>query len=112
MLTNDMKATEINRTILELLALVMISGLMLLAAFSMIVQMDTEMNILEVNAPIAGWSPPTDREDPTSPAHGCQEGGLEGYVGQAAIPLPGIGPFGAMGWKESRENVVDFLDGL
>jgi hypothetical protein len=32
----------------------MISGLMLLAAFSMIVQMDIEMNAQEVNAPVAG----------------------------------------------------------
>ncbi len=39
--TKDMKATQTNRTTLELLALVMTSGLMLLAAFSMIVQMDT-----------------------------------------------------------------------
>jgi hypothetical protein len=61
--TKDMKATQTNRTTLELLALVMISGLMLLAAlsmivqmeaaFSMIVQMDIEMNAQEVNAPVA-----------------------------------------------------------
>ncbi len=61
--TKDMKATQTNRTTLELLALVMISGLMLLAAFSMIVQMeaafsmivqmDIEMNTQEVNTPVA-----------------------------------------------------------
>ena len=45
-----MKATQTNRTTLELLVLVMISGLMLLAAFSMMVQMDIEMNAQEVNA--------------------------------------------------------------
>jgi len=39
---------------LELLTLVMTSGLMLLAAFSMIVQMDVEMNAQEMNAPVAG----------------------------------------------------------
>ena len=48
-----MKATQTSRTTPELLALVMISGLMLLAAFSMIVQMDIEMNAQEVNAPVA-----------------------------------------------------------
>ncbi len=48
--TKDMKATQTNRTTLELLVLVMISGLMLLAAFSMMVQMDIEMNAQEVNA--------------------------------------------------------------
>lgn len=53
-----MKATQTNRTTLELLALVMISGLMLLAAFSVIVQMDIEMNAQEVNAPVA-WSTAT-----------------------------------------------------
>ncbi len=52
--TKDMKATRTNRTTLELLALVMTSGLMLLAAFSMIVQMDIEMNAQEVSAPVAG----------------------------------------------------------
>ncbi len=52
--TKDMKATQTSRTTPELLALVMISGLMLLAAFSMIVQMDIEMNAQEVNAPVAG----------------------------------------------------------
>ena len=52
--TKDMKATQTSRTTLELLPLVMISGLMLLAAFSMIVQMDIEMNAQEVNAPVAG----------------------------------------------------------
>jgi len=51
-----MKATQTNRTTLELLALVMISGLLLLAAFSMMVQMDIEMNAQEVNAPIAEFS--------------------------------------------------------
>jgi type II secretory pathway component PulJ len=54
--TKDMKATQTNRTTLELLALVMISGLLLLAAFSMMVQMDIEMNAQEVNAPIAEFS--------------------------------------------------------
>jgi hypothetical protein len=54
--TKDMKATQTNRTTLELLALVMISGLLLLAAFSMMVQMDVEMNAQEVNAPIAEFS--------------------------------------------------------
>ena len=49
-----MKATQTNRTTLELLVLVMISGLMLLAAFSMMVQMDIEMNAQEVNATVAG----------------------------------------------------------
>jgi hypothetical protein len=34
----------------------MISGLMLLAAFSMMVQMDIEMNAQEVNAPVAHFS--------------------------------------------------------
>ena len=48
------RRTQTSRTTLELLALVMISGLMLLAAFSMIVQMDIEMNAQEVNAPVAG----------------------------------------------------------
>jgi type II secretory pathway component PulJ len=52
-----MKASQTNLTILELLVLVTISYLILLAAFSMIVQMDREMNALEVNAPIAGWPP-------------------------------------------------------
>ena len=51
-----MKATQTNRTTLELLALVMISGLMLLAAFSIMVQMDIEMDAQEVNAPIAEFS--------------------------------------------------------
>jgi len=51
-----MKATQTNRTTLELLALVMISGLLLLAAFSMMVQMDIEMNGQEVNAPIVEFS--------------------------------------------------------
>jgi hypothetical protein len=54
--TKDMKATQTNRTTVELLALVMISGLLLLAAFSMMVQMDIEMNAQEVNAPIAEFS--------------------------------------------------------
>jgi hypothetical protein len=49
-----MKATQTNRTTLELLALVLTSGLMLLAAFSMIVQMDVEMNAQEMNVPVAG----------------------------------------------------------
>jgi hypothetical protein len=49
-----MKATQTNRTTLELLTPVMTSGLMLLAAFSMIVQMDVEMNAQEMNAPVAG----------------------------------------------------------
>jgi len=49
-----MKATQTNRMTLELLTLVMTSGLMLLAAFSMIVQMDVEMNAQEMNAPVAG----------------------------------------------------------
>ena len=48
------RRTQTSQTTLELLALVMISGLMLLAAFSMIVQMDIEMNAQEVNAPVAG----------------------------------------------------------
>jgi hypothetical protein len=52
--TKDMKATQTDRTALELLALVMTSGLMLLAAFSMIVQTDIEMNAQEMNAPVAG----------------------------------------------------------
>jgi hypothetical protein len=42
-----MKASLTNRTILELLAFVMVSGLLLWAAFSMFVQMDAEMNALE-----------------------------------------------------------------
>jgi hypothetical protein len=50
--TKDVKATQTNR--MELLALVMTSGLMLLTAFSMIVQMDVEMNAQEMNAPVAG----------------------------------------------------------
>ena len=78
--TKNMTASLTNRTILELFGLVMISGLILLAAFSMIVQMDTEMNALEADVAVAGWSPPTDREDPTLPMHGHRKGGLEGYV--------------------------------
>jgi len=54
--TKDMKATQTNRTTLEVLALVVISGLMLLAAFSIMVQMDIEMDAPEVNAPIAEFS--------------------------------------------------------
>lgn len=49
-----MTASLTNRTILELFALAMISSLILWAAFSMIVQMDTEMNALEVDVPVAG----------------------------------------------------------
>jgi hypothetical protein len=51
--TKDMMATQTNRTTLELLALGMISGLILLAAVSMMVQMVIEMNAQEVNAPVA-----------------------------------------------------------
>ena len=49
----NMKARQIDWAMLKLSALVMISYLVLLAAFSMIVQMDIEMNALEVNASAA-----------------------------------------------------------
>ena len=63
-----MKTSQIDRT--KIFALVTISYLMLWAAFSMIVQMDTEMNALEVSASIAGRQRPTEGEAPPSPAHG------------------------------------------
>jgi hypothetical protein len=56
--TKDMKASLTNWMILKLLALFTTSCLILLAAFSMIVQMDTEMNALELNASTPEWPPP------------------------------------------------------
>jgi len=78
-----MKTSQIDRT--KIFALVTISYLMLWAAFSMIVQMDTEMNVLEVSASIAGRQRPTDGEAPSSPTHGRREAGFEGYVGRATF---------------------------
>jgi hypothetical protein len=80
-----MKASQIDWTILKIFALVTISYAMLWAAFSMIVQMDTEMDALEVSASIAGRQRPTDREAPSSPTDGRREAGFEGYVGQATF---------------------------
>jgi hypothetical protein len=54
-----MKASQIDWT--KIFALVTICYLMLWAAFSMIVQMDTEMNALEASAPIAWSHRPTTR---------------------------------------------------
>jgi len=80
-----MKASQIDWTILKIFALVTISYVMLWAAFSMIVQMDTEMNALEVSASIAGRQRLTDRKASSSPTHGRREAGFEGYVGQATF---------------------------
>jgi hypothetical protein len=78
-----MKTSQIDRT--KIFALVTISYLMLWAAFSMIVRMDTEMNALEVSASIAGRQRPTEGEAPSSPTHGRREAGFEGYVGRATF---------------------------
>ncbi len=78
-----MKASQIDRT--KIFALVTICYLMLWAAFSMIVQMDTEMNALEASAPIAWSHRPTDHEAGSSPRHGRREAGFEGYVGRATF---------------------------
>ena len=80
-----MKASQIDWTILKIFALVTISYVMLWAAFSMIVPMDTEMNALEVSASIAGRQRLTDRKASSSPTHGRREAGFEGYVGQATF---------------------------
>src|SRR5260370_30085931 len=78
-------ASQIDWTILKIFALVTISYVMLWAAFSMIVQMGTEMDALEVSASIAGRQRPIDREAPSSPTHDRREAGFEGYVGQATF---------------------------
>lgn len=53
----NMKATRINWIILEILVLVVGSGLILWAALGMIAQMDEDMIALEVTAELAGSSP-------------------------------------------------------
>ena len=78
-------ASQIDWTILKIFALMTISYVMLWAAFSMIVQMDTEMGALEASASIAGRQRSTDREAPSPPTDGRREAGFEGYVGQATF---------------------------
>lgn len=79
----DMKAIQIDWT--KIFALVTICYLMLWAAFSMIVQMDTEMNALEASAPIPWLQRPADREATSSPTHGRREAGFGGYLGRATF---------------------------
>jgi hypothetical protein len=78
-----MNASRIDWT--KIFALVTVCYLMLWAAFSMIVQMDTEMNALEASASIAWSQRPTDREAASSPRHGRREAGFQGYVGRATF---------------------------
>jgi hypothetical protein len=78
-----MKASQIDWT--KIFALGTICYLMLWAAFSMIVQMDTEMNALEASASIAWSQRPTDREAVSSPMHGRRDAGFEDQVGRSVF---------------------------